>query len=91
MFSGVRKSIGKCQAGNPALLSSGETGVDHGIRSRKTCLSESTQCQEAVCGIYFTQTWRSEALEHGLEIVKYQPLFEVDFFEYMSCVNHPLF
>jgi hypothetical protein len=55
-FSSVRKLIGKCQPGNPALLSSRETGVNQGIRSRKTRLSESAQCQEAVGGIYSTET-----------------------------------
>ncbi len=42
-------------------------------------------------GIYFTEMWGSEALEHGLEIGKYQPMFVVGIFEYMSWVNHSFF
>jgi hypothetical protein len=41
---------------NPALLSSSETWVNFGIKSRKKDLSESAQCQQAINGIYFTKT-----------------------------------
>jgi hypothetical protein len=75
---------------NPALLPSSERQVHLGIRTKK-CLSESGQCQQAIGGIYFTQTWRPEALHHALEIGKSQPRSKVGNFEYISWLKSFVF
>ncbi len=55
---------------NPALLASSETRVNFGIKSKKKKrLSESALCQQVIGDIYFTETWRPEALCRGLGIL----------------------
>ncbi len=58
---------------NPDSLSSSETGVNPGIRSRKMHLSDWAWCQKAIGGIYFTKKWRAETLEPGLEFNNLKP------------------
>ncbi len=76
---------------NPPLLSSSETWANFRIQSKKKCLSELAQCQQAIGDIYFTETWRPEAIHHGLKIVKSQPQTKVGNFECMSWLNGSFF
>ncbi len=51
---------------NSHSLSSTETGVNLGLRSWKTDLSEWAQCQKAISVIYSTKKWRTETQQLGL-------------------------
>ncbi len=63
---------------NPDLLSSSEAGVNSEIRSWKKHSSEWARCQseKAICGVYFTRTWKSDAQEPSLESNNFKPQLE---------------
>ncbi len=84
-------SVSWLSSPKPTLLSSSEPQVKLGIGSQEKRLSESAQCQQAIGGIYFTETWRPEALLGGLEIGKSQPRSKVCNFECMSWLNGSFF
>jgi hypothetical protein len=69
------------------LLSSSGTGVNRGIRSWKKHLSEWARCQKAISGIYFTNKWRAETLQPGLEFDKFKPRLLSGIFKCISWLN----
>jgi hypothetical protein len=84
---------GSCVTGsNPDLVSSGETRVNPGIRSwNKKHLSDWVRCQKAIGGVYFTNMWRAETLQPGLEFNNFKPRLEGGIFKCISWLNGSLF
>jgi hypothetical protein len=80
-----------CQMINPAVLSSSESRIYFWEKPKKKCLTEPAVCQQAIGGIFFTETWRPEALHRGLETSKSQPRSKVGNFVCMSGLNGSFF
>ncbi len=76
---------------DPDSLSSSETGVNPEIRSWKKHLSERARRQKAIGGIYFTNKWRSETLQPGLEWDNLGPRLKRGIFECISSLNGLVF
>jgi hypothetical protein len=64
----------------PTLPHVGVSVLDH---QATLATPESAQCQEVIGVIYFTETWRPEALHRGLKIGKSQPQSKVG--NFVSC------
>ncbi len=75
----------------PDLISSSETGVNSGISSWKKHLSDWARCQKANGGIFFTEKWRAETLQPGLDFDIFKPRFKNDIFKCISWLNGSFF
>ncbi len=76
---------------NPDLLSRSETGVNLGIRSWEKRSSEWARCQKGIGGIYFTEKWRAESPQPGLEFDNFKPRLESCIFKCISWLNSSFF
>ncbi len=76
---------------NPDSLSSSETRVNSGLRSRKKHLSEWARCQKAIGCIYFTKKVRAETLQTGLEFDNFKPRFKSSILKCIYWLNCSFF
>jgi hypothetical protein len=76
---------------NPNSLSSSETGVNPGIRSREKHTSDWAKSQKAIGGIYVTKKWRAETLQPGMEFDIFKPQLKSSIFNCVSQLNGPFF
>ncbi len=76
---------------NPESLSSSKKGVKSRNKTLKKHLSEWARCQKAIGGIHFTNKWRAETLQTGLEFDNFKPRLKSGIFKCISWLNGSLF
>jgi hypothetical protein len=72
---------------NHHSLSSSETEVYIGVKKPINHLSDWARCQKAVGGIYFTNKWRAETLQPGLDFDIFKPRLKSGIVRSISWLN----